>query len=195
MRRPFSFLKVRIGQSGWPFHSFFTLPPLTPEAVLRYSLIGGIGVVAVARTEHALEVADRIQGAYEALGFNDIDLFLSAFTPDARWHLLANGAGLPFTGVHIGQQAIRQLIGSIFRDFTMRDFFVDDVIVGENSAAVRWSALSTSIATGRKSQIDVFDHLVLHEGRIASLTQFFDTAAVAESAGLVRVIPREDAVT
>jgi ketosteroid isomerase-like protein len=149
----------------------------------------------VSRNEDLIDIADRIQGAYEALSHNDVDLFLTAFTPQARWHLLANGAGLPFTGVHIGQQAIRKLIGSIFRDFTMRDFFIDDIIVGEHSAAVRWSALSTSIATGRKSQIDVFDHLVLHEGRIMSLTQFFDTAAVAEAAGRLRVIPREDAVT
>ena len=149
----------------------------------------------LARLEDSIEIADRIQGAYEALAISDIDLFLSAFTPDARWHLLANGAGLPFTGVHIGQVAIRRLISSIFREFTMRDFFIDDMIVGENSAAVRWSSLSTSIATGRQSQIDVFDHLVLQDGRIASLTQFFDTAAVAEAAGLVRVIPRADAVT
>jgi ketosteroid isomerase-like protein len=43
--------------------------------------------------------------------------------------------------------------------------------------------MATARNTGRKSQIEVFDHIVMQKGLIVSLTQFFDTAAVADAAG------------
>lgn len=124
-----------------------------------------------------------LDAAYEALSINDIDLFLSAFAPKARWNLLGHGAGLPFAGVRVGHGAIRDMIKEIYTEFEMRDFFIEDIIVGEHGAAVRWSAMATARNTGRKSQIEVFDHIVMQKGLIVSLTQFFDTAAVADAAG------------
>jgi ketosteroid isomerase-like protein len=129
-----------------------------------------------------LEVADWLDAAYEALSVNDIDLFLTAFSPDARWNLQGRGAGLPFAGVKVGQAAIREMISAIHGQFKMRDFFIEDIVANRESAAVRWSAMATSIATGRQIQLEVFDHIVIKDGKIASLTQFFDSAAIAATA-------------
>ena len=133
-----------------------------------------------------IEIVDRLDAAYEALSLNELDLFLSAFTPDARWMLHGKGAGLPFAGLRTGHAEIRRMIELIHVDFKMRDFFVEDIVANETSAAVRWSAMSTSTATGQQFQIEVFDHIILEGGKIKSLTQFFDTAAVAASAGIMR---------
>jgi ketosteroid isomerase-like protein len=138
-----------------------------------------------------IEIAARIEAACEALASDDIDLFLSAFAPDARWRLLGHNAGLPFSGNHAGHGAIRQMIASIYELFKMRDFFVEDIIVNGDSAAVRWSALATSKDTARQSAVEVFDHIIMRDGLIVSLTQFFDTAAVADVAGRMRRVSHE----
>jgi ketosteroid isomerase-like protein len=135
--------------------------------------------------EAFIETIDWLDSAYEALSANDIDLFLSAFAPDARWRLLGHGAGLPFAGTRVGHVAIRDMIQMIYAEFKMRDFFIEDIIANETGAAVRWSALATGVETGKQSQIEVFDHIILRDGKIASLTQFFDTAAVADAAGRI----------
>lgn len=131
---------------------------------------------------------DWLDSVYEALAVNDIDLFLSAFSQTARWHILGHRSGLPFSGTRVGHAEIRDLIRMIYADFRMRDFFVEDIIVNERSAAVRWSAVSTSIATGQQAQVEVFDHIVFEERQILSLTQFFDTASVAASAGIIKPV-------
>lgn len=137
-----------------------------------------------------IETIDWLDATYEALSQNDFELFLSAFSPQARWNLLGHGIGLPFAGLRIGHQAIRQMIGEIYSEFQMRDFFVDDIIANERSAAVRWSALATGIRTGKRSQIDVFDHILFEGRQIVSLTQFYDTAAIADAAGRIVRAPQ-----
>lgn len=135
-----------------------------------------------------IEILDRLDAAYEALSNNDLDLFLTAFLPEARWNLLGQGTGMPFSGQRVGTAAIREMIQLIYAEFKMRDFFIEDIIANENSAAVRWSVLSTSLATGQQAQLEVFDHIVIKDGKIASLTQFFDTAAVAATAGKFAIV-------
>lgn len=134
-----------------------------------------------------LEIADWLDATYEALSLNDLDLFLSAFDTNARWNLLGQSTGMPFFGVRIGKAAIREMIQLIYADFKMRDFFIEDIIANESAAAVRWSVLSTSLSTGQQAHLEVFDHIIIQDGKIASLTQFFDTAAIAATAG--RVVP------
>jgi ketosteroid isomerase-like protein len=146
-------------------------------------------------TQHYIEVMDRLDAAYEALSVNDMDLFLTAFSPDARWNLLGSGAGLPFAGLRCGHAAIREMIGLIFAEFKVRDFFIEDIIANESAAAVRWSALTTAINTGKQAQIEVFDHIVMQNGLIISLTQFLDTAAVAETAGRIQRVTLDHAIT
>jgi ketosteroid isomerase-like protein len=141
-----------------------------------------------------IEVMDRLDAAYEALSSNDLDLFLSAFAPDARWNLLGQGTGMPFSGIRVGTDAIREMISLIYADFKMRDFFIEDIIANENSAAVRWSVMSTSLSTGQQAYLEVFDHIILQGGKIASLTQFFDTAAVAVTSGRVTKVRTERVV-
>lgn len=140
-----------------------------------------------------IEIADWLDATYEALSVNDLDLFLSAFAPNARWHLQGERAGLPFSGLKVGQKAIREMIEMIYSNFKMRDFFIEDIIVNQNAAAVRWSVLSTSLSTGQQAHLEIFDHIIIHDGKIASLTQFFDTGAVAVNVG--RVAPVKLAVT
>jgi ketosteroid isomerase-like protein len=140
---------------------------------------------------HEIEIAARIEAAYDALASDDIDLFLSAFAENARWRLLGQNAGLPFSGNHTGHAAIRRMINSIYEVFKMRDFFVDDIIVQGDSAGVRWTALATSRDTARQSAVEVFDHIVMRDGLIVSLTQFFDTAAVADVAGRMKRVTVE----
>jgi ketosteroid isomerase-like protein len=130
-----------------------------------------------------IETAAHLEAAYEALSVDDIDLFLSAFAPQARWRLLGNSAGLPFAGIRTGHDDIRAMITCIYDHFKMRDFFIEDILVHGHSAGIRWSALATSKDTARQSAIEVFDHIILQDGLIISLTQFFDTAAVADAAG------------
>ncbi len=144
--------------------------------------------------EHPIEIAARFEAAYEALAVNDVSLFLSAFAPNARWSMQGNVTSLPFAGNRSGHAAIREMIRLIYVEFKMRDFFIDDIIIGEHSAAIRWSAMATSKATGQQFALNVFDHIVLQKGLIVSLTQFFDTAAVAATAGRIALVTADTSV-
>jgi ketosteroid isomerase-like protein len=146
-------------------------------------------------SEKHIDIAAKLEAAYEALSVDDVGLFLAAFSPTARWSLQGNIAGLPFAGMKSGHAEIRRMIRRIYDEFKMRDFFIEDIIVGDTSAAVRWSALATSKQTGRQQHLEVFDHLMLHEGLIVSLTQFYDTAAVADAAGRMQRISQELIIT
>lgn len=134
-----------------------------------------------------IETADWLDATYEALSLNNLDLFLTAFHSNARWNIQGQATGMPFSGQRVGTVAIREMIQLIYADFKMRDFFIEDIIANENAAAVRWSVLSTSLATGQQAHLEVFDHIIIQDRKIASLTQFFDTAAVAVTSG--RVVP------
>lgn len=144
-------------------------------------------------TQAFIEVVDWLDATYESLSRNEIDLFLTSFTPDARWNVVGVESGFAFTGLHVGHDAIREMIGQIYAEFRMRDFFIEDIIANENSAAVRWSAMATSIATGQAAQIEVFDHLIMRDRLIVSVTQFLDTAAIANAAGKMRLVERAKA--
>lgn len=133
--------------------------------------------------EAFIEVIDWLDATYEALSRNKIDMFLTSFSPAARWNIMGAGAGLPFVGSRTGHDGIRQTIQLIYREFDFQDFFIEDIIANEFSAAVRWSALATSIRTDKPAQIEVFDHILIRDRLIVSITQFFDTAAVAGAAG------------
>ncbi|MCU0733883.1 MAG: nuclear transport factor 2 family protein [Hyphomonas sp.] len=142
----------------------------------------------------SLEIADWLDATYEALAEHDIGLFLSSFAPDARWTLQGHSVGLRYAGTHIGRDAIARLVSGIVSDFRPRDFFVEDIIVGEGTAAVRWSVMLHALQTGRMRHLEVFDHVVFRDGAIRSLTQFFDSGAVAATAGLLEPAPAGETV-
>jgi ketosteroid isomerase-like protein len=53
------------------------------------------------------------------------------------------------------------------------------VLVEGDRAAVQWCAEVRHRGTSASGFIESFDHVILKNGRIRSITEFFDTAAAA----------------
>jgi ketosteroid isomerase-like protein len=101
------------------------------------------------------------------------------FTDDCELHLIGDPTVIPFARLHLGIEAVRTLVSQIDMEFELLSIAIQEVLVEGDRAAVQWLADVRHRGTGARGDIRSFDHVVLHNGRIRSLTQFFDTAATA----------------
>jgi ketosteroid isomerase-like protein len=101
------------------------------------------------------------------------------FTDDCELHLVGDPTLIPFARLHLGIEAVRALVGQIDMEFELMNLAIREVVVEGDRAAVQWEGEVRHRGTCARGHIQSFDHVVLENGRIRSLTQFFDTAATA----------------
>jgi ketosteroid isomerase-like protein len=100
-------------------------------------------------------------------------------TDEVELHLIGDQSQVPFARRHVGLEAARALVDQIDIEFEMLSHRIVDVLVDGPRAAVRWAADVRHRGTGMRGHVECFEHVVTRGGRIASITEFFDTAATA----------------
>jgi ketosteroid isomerase-like protein len=120
-----------------------------------------------------------IEAAYGARVRGDLDGVMAAFHPGCDFQLVAAGGPDGIGSVCGGAEAVRAQIGALIEAFDFADFTIVDLLVDGERAALRWRAQVTARATGRKALFEVVDLFGFAEGRIRTMQQFTDTAAVA----------------
>jgi hypothetical protein len=79
----------------------------------------------------------------------------------------------------VGVDAAQSLVDQIDVEFEMLSHVFLDILIDGQRAAVRWASDVRHRGTGSRGRIECFEHIVLHGGRIASITEFFDTWSTA----------------
>lgn len=120
-----------------------------------------------------------IETAYDARVRGDLDGVMAAFHPGCDFHLVASGGSDGIGAVCGGAEAVRAQIGALIAAFDFADFTVVDLLVDGDRAALRWRARVTARATGRSAPFEVVDLFGFSDGRIRTMQQFTDTAAIA----------------
>ncbi|MGL4241557.1 MAG: nuclear transport factor 2 family protein, partial [Beijerinckiaceae bacterium] len=101
------------------------------------------------------------------------------FTEDGELHVIGDPTSIPFARSHYGRDAARELVRQIDLEFACESFAVEKVLVDGDRAAMHWTAIVKHHGTGARGRVESLDHVLLRDGRICSLTEFFDTAATA----------------
>lgn len=117
-----------------------------------------------------------ISEVYAARVRGDVNQIVEAFTPDARFAL---NAAPPQACVAVdakGCDGVQAALSELVDAFEFQKLNIVDSVVEGSRAAIRIRFTVKSRATGRTAVTESFDLLEFRDGKVASYTQFFDTA-------------------
>jgi len=113
---------------------------------------------------------------YAARVRGDVNRIVDAFTPDAKFTL---NAAPPQACVAIdtkGCDGMRAALNELVDAFEFQQLDIVDSVVEGSRAAIRIRFTVRSRATGKTAVTESLDLLEFRDGKLASYTQFFDTA-------------------
>jgi ketosteroid isomerase-like protein len=108
--------------------------------------------------------------AYAARQKQDIDAVIECFHPEGCFKM--NGSDGP-SADRVGQ---RSTMEGLFSTFELLDFHSHCRLIDPPQAVVHWRGKFRSRKTGEVADTDVLDLIEVRDGRIVTLTSFFDTA-------------------
>jgi ketosteroid isomerase-like protein len=100
-------------------------------------------------------------------------------TQDCEVHLIGDPTAVPFARSHYGLDAACTLIEQIDMEFEYLSFDIRTILIEGDRAALHYGADVRHRGTSASGHVEMFDHMVLKDDRIAVFTEFFDTAAAA----------------
>lgn len=124
--------------------------------------------------EQMLEV---MRKTYAARVKGDVDATVGMFTPDAKFKLNAS-APQKAAVVHAtaGADNMRSALTQLVDAFEFQTCDIIDAVVEGSKAAIRIRFKVRSNQTGNVAVTESLDLVEFHDGKIASYTQFFDSA-------------------
>jgi len=133
-------------------------------------------------TERA-EIERLVHEAYATRVRNDLEGVCRLFAPDAKFQMAgaSHASAVPLTSV--GAAEYRLALAQMIKTFALSDHTILDLLIDGDKVAVHWRANVRSTLTGEAVVTDVVDLLEVKDGRIASFTEFCDTAMAARLLG------------
>lgn len=105
----------------------------------------------------------------------DVDKVLAVFTPDAKFTLNA-APPQPTVSVMTEGGGMRAALSQLVEAFEFKDLKIVDSVVEGSKAAIRIRFTVRSRATGKMAVTESLDLIEFRDGKVASYTQFFDSA-------------------
>src|SRR5262245_36030338 len=130
-----------------------------------------------ARMDSRQDIERILDRAYAARFKQDLDAVVECFHPEGCFAM--NGAPRP-SADRGGQRSAMQ---DLFAAFDLLDFQSHCRLIDPPQAVVHWRGKFRSKKTGQVADTDILDLIEVRDGRIASLTSFFDTALAARILG------------
>ncbi len=106
----------------------------------------------------------------------DVDKVLAVFTPDAKFTLNAAPPQPTVSVMTEGSGGMRTALSLLVDAFEFKDLKIVDSVVEGSKAAIRIRFTVTSRATGKSAVTESLDLIEFRDGKVASYTQFFDSA-------------------
>lgn len=128
---------------------------------------------------HAV-LRERIKALYHARNHGLIEDYCSHFAPDARVKILGDPFLNPGSGLLIGREAIAVYIADLRAQNFYGETSIDAILFGESTIGVRWTQQATCRSNGVGAPYALFDHMVIADGLIVEMCQFYDSLRVAQ---------------
>jgi ketosteroid isomerase-like protein len=116
---------------------------------------------------------------YVARVNGDVDKVLAVFTPDAKFTLNAAPPQPTVSVMAESNGGMRAALSDLIEAFEFKDLKIVDSVVEGSKAAIRIRFTVTSRATGKSAVTESLDLIEFRDGKVASYTQFFDSAIAA----------------
>ena len=103
--------------------------------------------------------------------------------PEVVYRMVGHRSYSPFSGAFHGPDAVIAGIRELNIEFEFHDMIIDQIIIEDENAAVRWHGRWRNRGTGASANFEGFAHLVFRDSKLASYTNFVDTALAANISG------------
>ena len=118
------------------------------------------------------EIERLLDQAYAARQSENVEAVMECFHADGSFGV--NGAEAPACGPEC-----RTAMNGLFKAFRLLEFQPHCRVIDPPRAVVHWRGKFRASNTGQVADTDILDLIEIKDGRIASLTTFFDTALAA----------------
>jgi ketosteroid isomerase-like protein len=123
------------------------------------------------------QIINIIETGYAARVKGDLDGVMQAFCEDARFKLNTTPVEPVLAKCVEDRTALRTAMGELIDHFEFSDMKILDCIVEGSKAAVHSKMTVRAKGTNKTIETELFDLVEIRDGKIASFTQFFDTAS------------------
>lgn len=120
-----------------------------------------------------------IRDAYAARHRCDLDAVMGFFHPQCRYRLVGGPAVAETFMQPDGLGAVREQMAGLIATFVFTNVEELGLTVDGDRAILHWRADVACKPSGRSGHFEIVDIFTIADGKIASLTQFTDTAGVA----------------
>jgi ketosteroid isomerase-like protein len=124
------------------------------------------------------EIERVIKAAYAARKIGDVEAITQLFAPDAQFQMAGSDAASPIAMQTQKLADFRTALRELIHVFEWIDQTILSIVVEGQKAVVHWRGTIRSNVTGETVETELVDLFEIRNGRIASLTEFCDTALV-----------------
>ncbi len=128
------------------------------------------------------QIEGLLNGVYAARIRGDAGGIVDKFADDAVFRISGSPQASPVPGEALGAADLRDRLEHLIRAFEFKDHKILAVLVDGERAGVHSRVTVRATANGKTATTDLFDLVEFKDGRIASFTQFVDTALAAHLA-------------
>lgn len=120
-----------------------------------------------------------IRDAYAARHRGDLDALMGFFHPQCRYRLVGGPAVAEAFMQPDGLAAVREQMAGLIATYVFSHVEELGLTIDGDRAILHWRADVACKPSGRSGHFEILDIFTIADGKIASLTQFTDTAGVA----------------
>ena len=124
-------------------------------------------------------VADLIRSAYAARHRGDLDGLMSHFHEACSYRLAGGPEACEVFVQPDGRAAVREQMAGLIATYVFSNIEELALMVEGDRATLHWRADVVCLPTGRTGSFEIMDLITVADGKVASVTQFTDTAGVA----------------
>ena len=114
---------------------------------------------------------------------DDLDGVCRLFAPDAKFQMAGARHATPVALTSVGAAEYRAALEQMIKTFILKDHAIVSMLIDGDKVAVRCRADVRSTLNGESPITEVVDLIEVKDGRIASFTEFCDTALVNRMIG------------
>ena len=120
-----------------------------------------------------------IRDAYAARHRGDLDALMEYLHPDCSYRLAGGPEAAEVFSQPDGHLAVREQMAGLIATYVFSNIEELALMVEGDRATLHWRADVVCLPTGRTGSFEIMDLITVADGKVASVTQFTDTAGVA----------------
>lgn len=151
--------------------------------LVRAALLAGLVVglwAPLVRADDAQNVK-LVQSLYEAFGKGDVGRIVESASADVEWGIVGRPQDCPCFGKRKGKDGVADFFKTVGATWDFKQFSPREFIASGDRVVVLGAYEMTHRTTGKPFQSEWTHVFLVKDGKIASFTEFTDTARAAEA--------------